>query len=73
MTKGETLHVRGMFCVNCERRIRKALLRLEGIEDASADFEKGTVDVTWQPDLISKKEIVQCIGAEGYTDRKSVV
>ena len=67
MEKSETLRVKGMFCVNCEKRIRKALINLNGVENASANFQKGTVDVTWLPDFVSESEIIRCIEAEGYT------
>ena len=38
--------VEGMMCEHCEKRVRKALEKLEGVASASADHKAGTASVT---------------------------
>ncbi len=49
MTK--TLNVEGMMCEHCEARVRKALEKLDGVEAAVADHNKGTAVVTLRSDV----------------------
>ena len=49
MTK--TLKVEGMMCEHCEARVRKALEKLDGVEAAVADHNKGTAVVTLRSDV----------------------
>ncbi|MBQ1906918.1 MAG: heavy metal translocating P-type ATPase [Firmicutes bacterium] len=39
------LHVKGMMCHHCEATVKKAVEALPGVTEATADFEKGTVEV----------------------------
>ncbi|MBQ5316422.1 MAG: heavy metal translocating P-type ATPase [Oscillospiraceae bacterium] len=40
--KGIVMHIEGMMCHHCEKRVRKALEALDGVRSAETDFEKGT-------------------------------
>lgn len=62
----KTIAVRGMFCTNCEKRITKALNGLSGVAEASADFQKGTATVSYDPSEVTEKMLEDAIRAEGY-------
>ena len=49
MTK--KLEVKGMMCVHCEARVKKALEALEQVETAEVSHEKGTAVVTLKADV----------------------
>ncbi|MBR2562363.1 MAG: heavy metal translocating P-type ATPase [Eubacterium sp.] len=49
MTK--TLEVKGMMCVHCEARVKKALEALEQVDTAEVSHEKGTAVVTLNSDV----------------------
>ncbi len=44
MTK--TMTIEGMMCPHCEATVKKALLAIEGVEDAVVSHEAGTAVVT---------------------------
>ena len=44
MTK--TLKIQGMMCMHCEATVKKALEKLDGVENAEVSHEKGTAVVT---------------------------
>ena len=46
----ETLHIAGMTCANCERRIERKLREAEGVEDVRASFAEGKVRVVYDAD-----------------------
>lgn len=58
--------VSGMHCNGCSASIGKALSRLDGIEHAEADFQKGIADITYNEKVIEKEKIVETIEDLGY-------
>jgi copper chaperone CopZ len=64
--KKVTLKVSGMHCTGCSGSISRALSRLDGIEHAEADHEKGTADVTYNEKSIGKEKISEVIENLGY-------
>ncbi|MHA1126410.1 MAG: heavy-metal-associated domain-containing protein [Candidatus Heimdallarchaeota archaeon] len=61
-----TFRVNGMSCGGCSASIGRALSRLDGIEKAEADHEKGTADVSFDEKKISKDKIIETIENLGY-------
>ena len=55
-----------MSCGGCSASIGRALTRLDGIEKAEADHEKGSADVEFNDKKISKEKIVETIENLGY-------
>ena len=51
------IKVKGMFCTGCEDRIKRALTGLNGVSKVSASFKKEEVDVTYNNELTTQKEI----------------
>ena len=61
----KTLKVEGMMCHHCEAHTKKALEAIDGVESASADFEKGiaVVNLSKEVDFAVLKAAVE---EEGY-------
>ena len=57
--------VNGMMCSNCEDHVKEALESIDGIESATADHTKGTVEITYtsEPDEGKMREALE---AEDY-------
>src|SRR5699024_9327638 len=76
------LTVLGMTCASCSARVDKVLNKQEGIIKAGVNLATETASITYYPDIISEKEIMQTIEKTGYeavrkqakqeTDRKEV-
>ncbi len=65
-TKNLNLAIKGMTCVDCAGSIAK-LLNVTGIVDKKVSFEKGSAEVTYNPEKISPEEIIAIInGTEQY-------
>lgn len=60
------LQVSGMGCTSCEQRIQKALGRLEGVRNSTADHRCGEVRVVVDPSRISPEAVRACIIQAGY-------
>jgi copper ion binding protein len=61
-----TFRVSGMSCGGCSASIGRALSRLDGIDKAEADHEKGSTDVVFDEKTISKDKIIETIENLGY-------
>ncbi|MGR9108651.1 MAG: urease accessory protein UreH domain-containing protein [Gammaproteobacteria bacterium] len=59
--------VSGMKCSGCECNIQDVLERLQGVASAKADFPSATVEVGFDPDLVTLAEIHTCIEQSGYS------
>jgi copper chaperone CopZ len=60
------LAVQGMTCEGCERAIRGALGRLDGIVEASPDHRTGRVSVRYDAERVSGEAIKQRTRLAGY-------
>ena len=49
MTK--TMTIEGMMCMHCEATVKKALEKLDGVENAQVSHEAGTAVVTLSADV----------------------
>lgn len=63
--KGE-LKVNGMMCAHCEARVNKAVLALDGVKSCTASAANGTVNVEYDENKVSLKEIKDAITAQDY-------
>ena len=67
MSKSKTtFRLSGMTCGGCSGSVSRALSRLDGIENAEADHEKGSADVIFDEKTISKEKIIETIESLGY-------
>ena len=60
------LQISGIGCGGCEQRIQKALSRLEGVRNSSADYRSGEVRVVYDPSRTSSETVRACIVQSGY-------
>jgi copper chaperone CopZ len=58
------LKITGMTCENCARRIRNALLKVPGVEEAEVDLNAGQARVSGgHPEI---KALVEAVTEAGY-------
>ena len=60
------LHVKGMSCSGCERRIQNVLGRVEGVLSSAADHRAAEVRVMFDPNRTSEQAVRSCIEQAGY-------
>ncbi len=66
LTYHKTISVEGMMCEHCQMRVQKAMLKLDGILEAKANHENGTVEITYTT-LPSVEEFQKAMEEAGYT------
>ena len=60
------LHVTGMHCGGCARRIERALAKVDGVLGVKADFSKARVEVAVADGVDAKKLVATTIDGLGY-------
>jgi sulfite exporter TauE/SafE/copper chaperone CopZ len=66
-TKSAKLRIGGMTCISCQRRIEKKLRGIVGVKSATVSYRAGTASVTYDPNLVSLKDISAAIQQLDYT------
>ena len=61
------LIVSGMTCGGCEKRINKALAKLDGIDVVNVSYEKAEVEIRFEEERLGVNHIKETIEALGYT------
>jgi copper chaperone len=61
------LSVEGMSCGHCKAAVEGELNKLSGVEAASANVEKGTVEVTYDEAKVTTEDLKGAIEEAGYT------
>ncbi len=67
MAENVTLQVEGMTCTGCEQRLNKALRRVDGVREATADHRSGQVLVRFDPAVANRAALVAQIDTAGYS------
>ncbi len=67
MAESRVLRVPDMSCGHCELSVQEALDELDGVESAEADHTKGEVELTYDPDRVTERELRGAIEEAGYT------
>ncbi|MBQ7152470.1 MAG: heavy metal translocating P-type ATPase [Clostridia bacterium] len=60
------IKVSGMMCHHCEAHVNKAIEKIPGVKESSADHEKNLVVITAERD-IGEDELKQAVEESGYT------
>jgi Cu+-exporting ATPase len=60
------IDVTDIHCESCERAIGNALRRLEGVQEVRADSATNTVDVTFDPQVVSAEAIRERLAFAGF-------
>lgn len=66
MATEKTFKVEGMMCPNCEKHVREALEKIDGVESATADHNKAQVVVKISKD-VPDSEFEKAVSDAGYT------
>ncbi|MBD2614010.1 MULTISPECIES: heavy metal translocating P-type ATPase [Nostocales] len=69
--KTQTLQVGGMDCGSCAKTIEVALQQLHGVTEATVNFTTGKARVSYDPEILSEKNIYNQIKGLGYTIEQS--
>lgn len=64
--KEEVINVSGMMCNGCEETVVKAVKGVEGVSEAEASHEKGTVKVKYDADQTDELFIKMAINNTHY-------
>ncbi len=64
---GRTFKVPEMSCGHCKAAVEGELNKLSGVEYSNADFEKGTVEVSYDEGRVSEEQLKGAIEDAGYT------
>jgi copper chaperone CopZ len=59
-----TLQIEGMSCGHCVGQVRNAMARLDGVQ--IHEVKVGEASLSYDPALVSPKEIVEAVQAAGY-------
>lgn len=62
----EVMSVPEIHCNHCKNAIEGALQPLEGVQTATVDVPQATVSVTYDPDTVSRDDLVAAIEEQGY-------
>jgi copper chaperone len=62
-----TFNVEGMSCGHCKAAVEDELGKLPGVERSNADFEKGTVEVSYDENRVAVADIEAAVDEAGYT------
>ena len=61
-----TFNVPEMSCGHCKAAVEGELSKLSGVEYSNAEFEKGTVEVSYDEDRVSEEQLKGAIEDAGY-------
>ena len=64
--KKSILPVTGLSCSNCALRISNAVGKLDGVIESNVDFASEKLAVSFDPDLLSEKDIILSVQKAGY-------
>lgn len=64
--ENDVLLVEGMKCDKCSAAVEKAVSDLAGVTAVEVDRGAGTVDVTYDADLVNREAIQNVIEAAGF-------
>jgi copper chaperone len=67
MMTNKTLKVTDMSCGHCKAAVEGELNKLFGVKSASADVEKGIVEVSYDETKVTTEDLKGAIEEVGYT------
>lgn len=62
----KTFGVEGMSCGHCKAAVEGELNKLSGVEKTNADFEKGTVEVSYDEGRVTTADMARAVEEAGY-------
>jgi copper chaperone len=64
--KKETIQVEGMSCGHCVSAVEGGVGELQGVSNVKVNLDTGAVDVEYDPEVTSRKDIDEAIDDQGY-------
>ncbi len=64
--KKEFFDITGMSCSACSARVHKAVSAMNGVKEVSVNLLKNNMAVSYDPDIVSDREIVASVEKAGY-------
>jgi len=64
--KNVTLNVKGMSCGHCEKAVRNALMKLDGVNEVQVHLSTGKVDVQFDEQKVDLARMKETIEDQGY-------
>ena len=61
-----TFKVDGMYCSACPAIVKKALINVDGVKDATISYSKKTAVVTFEDTKTDTKNLIQATTKAGY-------
>jgi periplasmic mercuric ion binding protein len=61
-----TLELQNMTCAMCKFTIKKALLGVDGVEEANVDYDTKTAKITFDPQKTSNAALIKATTDAGY-------
>lgn len=61
-----SIPVEGMSCVSCAARVKRALKRIDGVEQVEVSLERREATVRFRPDKVSPDRLKAAIDVLGY-------
>jgi|GEM_PF-888030 copper ion binding protein len=58
--------IKGMMCADCEAKVKKALLQLEGVEEAEVSAKTGEARILLNPEKVNEKGLRNAVKAAGF-------
>lgn len=61
-----TLKVAGMSCNHCVKAVEGSVGALNGVDNVKVDLQSGSVNVNYNPELVTLEQIKETIDDQGY-------
>ncbi|MCM3161255.1 MULTISPECIES: copper chaperone CopZ [Metabacillus] len=61
-----TIKVEGMSCQHCVNSIEGSVGKLEGVSTVKVDLDRGTVNIDFDPEKVTKDKMKDAIEDQGY-------
>lgn len=61
-----TLQVKGMSCDHCVKAVEGSVGKLSGVESVKVDLKAESVNVKFNPELVTLDQIKETIDDQGY-------
>lgn len=61
------LKITGMHCTSCAMNIDGELEDTEGVKESSTNYAKSLTEVTFDPEKVNEKKVIEVIKKVGYT------
>lgn len=65
--RSERLRIGGMTCASCRDKIEKKLRSTAGVKRVQVDYGKGSAEIAYDTDIISRQEVTRVVEKLGYS------